>query len=239
MIVEIKKRLLKIVILFLLVFFCLVPMANDIYLMVSQPLLINLPTGNMIATGVTTPLFIPIKLIFYVAWLLIAPFVIYQFWAFFAPAFYKHERRRVYPLVLLSVTLFYAGIAFAYYVVYPSVFKLFAHAAPKGVVVSTDIASFLEFAVTIAFTFAISFLIPVFICGVCMLGIVTRAQLVKKRAYVVVFAFTMGLLFTPPDVVSQFLLAIPICFLFELGLLLSFLFVRKKVIHNDPEIEVS
>lgn len=237
MIAEIKKRLLRTTFVFLVVFFCLVPFANQVYHSVALPLIAALPAGGkMIATSITTPLFIPIKLVFELSLLIMAPYAIYQVWAFFAPAFYAHEKRKVYPLLLLSMSLFYSGVAFVYYVVFPVIFPYFAHAAPEGVEIATDIAAFLEFTSTIVFTFAISFLLPVFICGACQLGITDRKTLAQKRSYVVVTAFVLGLFFTPPDVISQFLLAIPICLLFELGLILSWLF-KPKVIHITPETD--
>lgn len=207
--IELRKRLLNCIIAVIVIFLCLVYFANDIYHLVSAPLIKQLPQGStMIATDVASPFFTPIKLTFMVSLILSAPVILYQVWAFIAPALYKHERRLVVPLLVSSSLLFYIGMAFAYFVVFPLAFGFLANTAPEGVQVSTDIASYLSFVMALFMAFGVSFEVPVAIVLLCWMGITSPEDLRKKRPYVLVGAFVVGMLLTPPDVFSQTLLAI-------------------------------
>ncbi|OOR98238.1 twin arginine-targeting protein translocase TatC [Haemophilus paracuniculus] len=217
--IELRNRLLKAVICVLVVFALLVYWSNDIYTLLATPLLERLPSGSsMIATNVAAPFFTPIKLTMVASIFLSVPFILYQIWAFVAPALYKHEKRLVYPLLISSTLLFYIGVAFAYYVVFPLVFGFLTSTAPEGVAMATDISSYLDFVLTIFLAFGICFEVPVAIVLLCWSGITTADDLRAKRPYIIVAAFVIGMLLTPPDIFSQTLLAIPMCLLFEVGL---------------------
>ncbi|SUT87159.1 Sec-independent protein translocase protein tatC [Actinobacillus ureae] len=220
--VELRNRLLRSFICVLVVFCALVYWANDIYTLLATPLTENLPAGaTMIATNVATPFFTPIKLTGVVAVFLSVPFILYQIWAFVAPALYKHEKRLIYPLLVSSTLLFYLGVAFAYYVVFPLVFGFLTSTAPEGVQMATDISSYLDFVLTIFLAFGICFEVPVAIILLCWSGVTSANELREKRPYIIVAAFAIGMLLTPPDIFSQTLLAIPMCLLFEVGLFFS------------------
>ncbi|AFU19596.1 twin-arginine translocase subunit TatC [Actinobacillus suis] len=220
--VELRNRLLRSFICVLVVFCALVYWANDIYTLLATPLTENLPAGaTMIATNVATPFFTPIKLTGVVAVFLSVPFILYQIWAFVAPALYKHEKRLIYPLLVSSTLLFYLGVAFAYYVVFPLVFGFLTSTAPEGVQMATDISSYLDFVLTIFLAFGICFEVPVAIILLCWSGVTSANELREKRPYIIVAAFVIGMLLTPPDIFSQTLLAIPMCLLFEVGLFFS------------------
>ncbi|GAB1660890.1 twin-arginine translocase subunit TatC [Mannheimia haemolytica] len=226
--IELRNRLLRSFICVLLVFCGLVYWANDIYTLLATPLTDNLPDGaTMIATNVATPFFTPIKLTIVVSVFLSVPFILYQIWAFVAPALYKQEKRLVYPLLVSSTLLFYCGVAFAYYVVFPLVFGFLTSTAPEGVTMATDISSYLDFVLTIFMAFGICFEVPVAIILLCWAGVTTPEDLKAKRPYIIVAAFVIGMLLTPPDIFSQTLLAIPMCLLFEVGVLFA-RFYRPK-----------
>ncbi|MCK3655201.1 twin-arginine protein translocation system subunit TatC [Pasteurellaceae bacterium Macca] len=227
--VELRNRLLKAVICVLIVFCSLVYWANDIYTLLAHPLTERLPEGaTMIATNVVTPFFTPIKLTAVVAVFLSVPFILYQIWAFVAPALYKHEKRLVYPLLVSSTVLFYMGVAFAYYVVFPLIFGFLTSTAPEGVTIATDINSYLDFILTIFLAFGICFEVPVAIILLCWSGVTQPEDLQRKRPYIVVAAFVVGMLLTPPDIFSQTLLAVPMWVLFELGVIVSRFYVPKE-----------
>ena len=237
--IELRKRLLNSIIAVIVIFLALVYFANDIYQLVSAPLIKQLPHGaTMIATDVASPFFTPIKLTFMVSLILSAPVILYQVWAFVAPALYKHERRLVMPLLVSSTLLFYIGMAFAYFVVFPLAFGFLTHAAPVGVLVSTDIKSYLDFVMSLFIAFGVSFEVPVAIVLLCWVGVTTPDDLRKKRPYVLVGAFVVGMLLTPPDVFSQTLLAIPMYCLFEVGLFFSRFYAGKRATRDgDAEAE--
>ena len=239
--IELRKRLLNSIIAVIVIFLALVYFANDIYQLVSAPLIKQLPHGaTMIATDVASPFFTPIKLTFMVSLILSAPVILYQVWAFVAPALYKHERRLVMPLLVSSTLLFYIGMAFAYFVVFPLAFGFLTHAAPVGVLVSTDIKSYLDFVMSLFIAFGVSFEVPVAIVLLCWVGVTTPDDLRKKRPYVLVGAFVVGMLLTPPDVFSQTLLAIPMYCLFEVGLFFSRFYAGKRATRDeDAEAEES
>lgn len=218
--IELRNRLLRSLVFVLVVFCTLVYWANDIYTLLATPLTSNLPAGaTMIATNVATPFFTPIKLTIVTAIFLSVPYILYQIWAFVAPALYKHEKRLIYPLLVSSTLLFYCGVAFAYYVVFPIVFGFLTSTTPEGVQMATDISSYLDFVLTIFLAFGICFEVPVAIILLCWAGITTPEDLREKRPYIIVAAFIIGMLLTPPDIFSQTLLAVPMCLLFEVGVI--------------------
>lgn len=227
--VELRNRLLRCVIFVLIAFLALVYFANDIYHIVSAPLIDVLPQGaTMIATNVATPFFTPIKLTAITAVFVSVPFLLYQLWAFVAPALYQHEKRLVYPLLISSTILFYAGVGFAYYVVFPLAFSFLTSTAPEGVTIATDISSYLDFVLTIFLAFGVCFEVPVAIILLCWTGVTNTQDLKEKRPYIIVAAFIIGMLLTPPDVFSQTLLAIPMCLLFEIGLFFARFYTPKE-----------
>lgn len=235
--VELRNRLLKAVICVLVVFCALVYWANDIYTLLASPLTERLPSGaTMIATNVVTPFFTPIKLTAVVAVFLSVPYILYQIWAFVAPALYKSEKRLVYPLLISSTLLFYLGVFFAYYIVFPLIFGFLTTTAPQGVVMATDINSYLDFVLTIFLAFGVCFEVPVAIILLCWSGVTTPDDLRAKRPYIIVAAFIIGMLLTPPDVFSQTLLAVPMCLLFEVGVIVS-RFYTPKDDENESEHE--
>ncbi|OYW96171.1 MAG: twin arginine-targeting protein translocase TatC [Alishewanella sp. 34-51-39] len=220
--IELRNRLLRCVAAVLLVFVAIAYFARDIYALLAEPLLAVLPEGtSMIATDVAAPFFAPFKLTFIVAICLAIPYILWQVWQFIAPALYSREKRLMAPLVFSSTLLFYAGIAFAYFIVFPLIFAFFTSVAPEGVTIATDISSYLDFVLKLFFAFGLSFEIPIAILLLVWSGSVSREALAEKRPYIIVGAFILGMLLTPPDVLSQTLLAIPMWLLFEAGLWLS------------------
>lgn len=226
---ELRDRLLRIVAAVMVVFLSLVYFANDIYQYLAIPLTSQLPEGSsMIATGVATPFFTPIKLTIVLSIFIAIPMILHQIWAFIAPGLYKHERKLIAPLVVTSAFLFYLGMAFSYYVVFPLAFSFFTSTAPEGVTIATDISSYLDFVLKLFFAFGLAFEIPIATLLLCWTGATTPEKLKEKRPYIVVGAFVFGMLLTPPDVISQTLLAIPMLILFELGLLFARFYVPKE-----------
>lgn len=193
----------------------------------------------MIATGVATPFLTPMKLTLIVSFFLAIPYVLYQVWAFVAPGLYKHEKRLIAPLVFSSALLFYAGAAFAYYVVFPLAFGFFTKMAPEGVTIATDIASYLDFVLGLFIAFGIAFEIPIATILICWTGMMTPKELASKRPYVIVIVFVVGMLLTPPDVISQTLLAIPMWMLFEVGVFFARFYVRKDADAEEEQDSVS
>jgi sec-independent protein translocase protein TatC len=219
---ELRDRLLRSVIVVIIVFCCLVYFAQDIYQYVAQPLLAVMPEGSqMIATDVASPFFAPFKLTLVLSLFIAMPFVLYQIWSFVAPGLYSSEKRLVAPLMFGSTLLFYSGIAFAYFLVFPVVFAFFTSVAPEGVVIATDISSYLDFILKLFFAFGAAFEIPIAIILMCWTGMTTPDSLREKRAYVVVGAFVIGMLLTPPDIISQTMLAVPMLILFEIGIIIA------------------
>jgi len=217
--IELRNRVLYALGAIGVVFVVLVPFANKVYGLLAKPLLGVLPQGaSMIATEVASPFLTPIRLTFAVAVVIAIPFVLYQLWAFVAPGLYRHEKRVAIPLVASSIFLFYAGMAFAYFIVFPVAFGFFAQSAPEGVVMMTDIKAYLDFVFSMFFAFGIAFEIPVAVIILSYMGIVDPESLATKRSYVIVGAFVVAAVLTPPDVFSQILLAVPTILLFEVGL---------------------
>jgi sec-independent protein translocase protein TatC len=242
--VELRDRLLRMVLAILIVFIALFAFSEDIFTIAAQPLLALMPEGtSMIATGVTSPFLVPFKLVLLLSVLLTIPYLLHQIWSFIAPGLYVHEKRMAGPLLVSSVILFYCGIAFAYFVIFPILFGFFIGIAPKGVAVMTDIGQYLDFIIAIFLAFGIAFEVPVATFILIAAGVTTADTLADKRPYIIIAAFVIGMVLTPPDVISQSLLAIPIWLLFELGLLMSRIFLKEKaddnIIMQNDEFELS
>ncbi|HEX4389086.1 MAG TPA: twin-arginine translocase subunit TatC [Steroidobacteraceae bacterium] len=226
---ELRDRLLRALIAIGIAFLPCVMYANDIFSFIAQPLLAKLPEGgSLIATGVMSPFTTPFKLSFFIAVFIAMPVVIYQLWAFVAPGLYRNERRFAVPLLLSAIVLFYTGIVFAYYFVFPVMFKFFAGTAPKGVAMMTDINNYLDFVLTMFFCFGLAFEVPVAVVLLVLMGLVRVEKLKQSRGYVLIGIFILAALLTPPDVISQCSLAIPMYLLYEGGILMARVLVRRK-----------
>ncbi|MFD2231110.1 twin-arginine translocase subunit TatC [Alkalimarinus sediminis] len=233
--IELRDRILRSVLVVLAIFLGLYYFANDFYLVISEPLRVYLPEGtSMIATDVASPFLTPFKLTLVLALFLAMPFILFQFWRFVAPALYKHEKQLAIPLLVSSVLLFYLGVLFAYYVVFPLVFGFFTSAGPEGVTVMTDISKYLDFVLKLFFAFGLAFEIPIATVILVATGASTSESLSRKRPYIVVGCFVIGMLLTPPDVISQTLLAVPMWLLFEIGVFFSRI-VEKRDSPDYPE----
>jgi len=220
--IELRTRMLHIAVALLLVFICLFPWASDLYALLAQPLLEKLPKGGqMIATDVTTPFFVPLKVAMMAALLIALPYILYQVWRFVAPGLYAHEKRLVVPLIVASTLLFFCGMAFAYFAVFPVVFGFITASAPEGVAVMTDIDKYLSFVLGMFLAFGVTFQAPVAVVLLVRMNIVSIEKLREIRSYVIVGAFVLGAIFTPPDVISQFMLAIPLWLLYEAGIVVA------------------
>ena len=225
---ELRARILKSLVVILVCFLSLVYFSNDIYLFLSEPLLSFLPeNSSMIATEVASPFLTPLKLTFFVSLLLSMPFLLNQIWKFIAPGMYENEKSLSFLLILSSLILFYLGILFTYFLVLPLVFGFFTGAAPQGILIMTDISRYLDFVLSLMFAFSIAFEIPILIFLLIWSGITTSEKLRNARPYVIISCFIVGMLVTPPDVISQSLLAIPAWALFEIGLASANLFFKK------------
>ena len=217
--IELRARLLRAVLGLVVVFVAFLPFANKLYAWLAQPLLAKLPAGGqLIATGVASPFFAPVKLAFFAALFVTVPWLLYQAWAFVAPGLYQREKKLALPLLGSAVVLFYAGCAFAYFLVLPSVFGFLTQVTPEGVAMMTDIQAYLDFVLVIFLAFGASFELPVALVILVLLGWVTPQQLRESRGYAVVGVFVIAAIITPPDVVSQLMLAIPMCILYEIGI---------------------
>lgn len=228
--VELRARLLRAVLAVLGIFLVLTPFANRVYAVLAEPLLAKLPEGaQMVAIDVASPFLTPIKLAFFLAVVLAMPVVLYQLWAFVAPGLYRHEQRLARPLLASAVILFYSGCAFAYFLVLPAVFAFLTSIAPEGVAVMTDISRYLDFVLVIFLAFGFSFEVPIAVVILVLLGWVEVRQLREARAYVIVGAFIIAAIITPPDVISQFMLAIPMWLLYEAGIIAAQVLARRNV----------
>lgn len=237
--VELRSRLIKTLLVLLVIFIPLAFFSNDLYNLLARPLMANMPTGtSMIATAVTSPFLAPLKFAMVLAAFIGMPVILYHLWAFIAPGLYRHERRMIFPLLSGSVVLFYSGVLFAYFVFFPMVFGFFVKIAPQGVAVMTDISSYLDFVLSMFFAFGIAFQVPIITIVLVWAGAVTPEALAAKRRYVIVGAFVAAMVLTPPDIFSQSFLALPICLLFEVGLLLSRM-VAKRQQESEEEAEAS
>lgn len=235
--IELRNRLIRALLAVFLVFLCLLPWAKELYAVLAQPLLAALPVGGqMIATDVVGVFLVPMKVALMCAFLIALPYVLYQAWAFIAPALYMHEKRLALPLVAVSVLLFFIGMSFAYFLVFPTVFGFMAKMAPAGVAWMTDIEKYLSFVLGSFMAFGITFEVPVIVIVLVKLGIVELQKLQESRPYVIVGAFVVGAIFTPPDVISQLLLAIPLCLLYELGMFMARFLSKPKA--AEPHLNV-
>lgn len=232
---ELRDRLIRILLSIGIVFICLFPWAKELYALLAQPLLDKLPMGGqMIATDVVGVFLVPMKVALMVAFLVALPYVLYQIWAFIAPGLYSHEKKLALPLVAASVILFFIGMAFAYFLVFPTVFGFMSKVAPDGVAWMTDIEKYLSFVMTTFIAFGVTFEVPVVVIVLVSMNVVELKTLREWRSYVIVGAFVIAAIFTPPDVVSQFLLAVPLCLLYELGMLMArFVSKRPAVAEED------
>jgi sec-independent protein translocase protein TatC len=227
--VELRGRLLKAIAAVLLVLVALLPFANRLYHFIAEPLLQRLPGDtHMVAIDVASPFFTPLRLAFFVALFIAMPVVLYQIWRFVAPGLYRHEKRLALPLLASSVALFYAGCAFAYYFVLPNVFRFLIGVAPEGVAMTTDIGRYLDFVLTLFLAFGLCFEIPIAVVIIASLGWVSSAQLAANRPYVNFGVFVVAAIVAPPDVISMIMLAIPMCLLYELGLLATRILVQPQ-----------
>lgn len=234
---ELRDKLLRAILAILIVFIALFPFANEIYAFVSEPLRAILPEGaTMIATEVASPFLTPFKLTLVAAVFLAVPYVLYQIWSFIAPGMYRHEKRFAIPLLISSILLFYCGAAFAYYVVFPLIFAFFTSVGPADVTIMTDINRYLDFVLKLFFAFGLAFEIPIAAVLLIWAGITTPEALGKKRPYIIVGCFIFGMLLTPPDIISQSLLAIPMWILFEFGVFFG-RYVQPK--DSDEQEETS
>ncbi|WP_376695777.1 twin-arginine translocase subunit TatC [Wenzhouxiangella sp. EGI_FJ10305] len=232
--VELRSRLLRAVAAIFVVLLVLAPFARQLYGILAKPLVSHLPEGaSMIAIDVASPFLTPFKLVLILALLIAMPVVLYQLWAFVAPGLYRREQRLARPLLGMAVVLFYAGCAFAYFVVFPVVFGFFASMAPEGVAMMTDIDRYLDFVLTLFIAFGLAFQVPVATIILVALGITTPEALGRARGYVIVGAFTVAMLLTPPDMISQTLLALPVLLLYEMGIIASRVLVRRSAESDD------
>jgi len=233
--VELRDRLIKVLLGIVVVVLGLFPLANQLYSFMAEPLLKHLPAqSTMVAIDVASPFLTPFKLVMLAAVVVTIPWILYQAWAFVAPGLYKHERKWVLPLLASSSILFYVGMMFAYYVVFPLVFGFFTSTTPEGVSVMTDISRYLDFVTKMFIAFGAAFEVPVLTFVLIVTGVTTAEALASARSYVIVGAFVVGMLLTPPDVISQVLLAVPVWLLFELGLVMS-RFVKTKTVVSDDD----
>jgi sec-independent protein translocase protein TatC len=234
--VELRSRLIKACFAILIVLVCLLPFARKLYNLLATPMLAQLPEGStMIAIDVASPFLAPFKLALLLSLIISIPIVLYQLWAFVAPALFKHEKRLARPLLFSSVLLFYLGCAFAYFVVFPLVFGFMNRVAPEGVAVMTDISRYLDFVITLFLAFGITFEVPIATIILVATGITSTEKLASARPYVIVGAFAIGMLLTPPDVISQTLLALPMWVLFEVGILFSKILLDGKKTENEVD----
>lgn len=230
--IEIRRRLLQCVFVFFVVFMVLFLLSDQLFLKLAGPLLHHLPKGNsLIATSITAPFITPLKFCFIVSLIVTMPFWLFQLWAFIAPALYQSERQLLWFLLLPAIALFYIGIGFAYFVVFPLVFGFFTSIVPAGIQLMPDMSQYLDFTLKLFFAFGLAFEVPVLTVMLILLGVCSRESLAQKRPHVIVGAFFVGMILTPPDVISQILLAVPMLILFELGLLLSRV-LPQKVAHS-------
>lgn len=235
---ELRNRLLRVIAIILVIFAGLFYFANDIYSFTAAPLVKFLPEhSSMIATEVTSPFLAPFKLTLFVSVLLAAPFILHQVWGFIAPGLYQHEKHLARPLLISSVVLFYSGMAFAYFVVFPLVFGFFTSIGPEDVAVMTDISRYLDFVLKLFFAFGIAFEIPIATVLLIQAGLVTPQSMVQKRPYIIVGCFILGMFLTPPDVISQTLLAVPMWLLFEVGVFFGRITYRRKMAKELQETE--
>lgn len=238
--IELRQRLVRALIVVLIFVICLLPWSREIYAILAMPMLEAMPKGGqMIATDVIGPFLVPLKVTMMVAFVAALPYVLYQAWAFIAPGLYNHEKSLVLPLVVTSFLLFLVGMSFAYFFVFPVIFKFMSSVAPEGVAWMTDIDKYFSFVLTTFTAFGVTFEVPVIVIVLVRANVVSIAKLKEARPYVIVGAFVIAAVFTPPDILSQFLLAVPLCLLYELGILLSRFFVIKSDTPAATEVDLA
>jgi len=234
---ELRDRLIKVVISILVIVVVQLPFAGKIYTIMARPVMAYLPEGNsMIATGVLSPFLTPFKMVFILGIIISMPVIIYQAWAFIAPGLYKHEKRIAKPLLISSIFLFYLGCVFAYFVIFPILFQFIPSISPVGVNYMPDITSYLDIVVRLFFAFGLAFEMPIAVILMILMGVTTPEKLAKNRPYVVVGVFVIGMILTPPDIISQTLMAIPMWLLFEIGIIMGRI-LKKRRSKNKPEKE--
>ncbi len=234
--VELRQRLMRGIFAILIIFVICAPFANTLYEYLASPLMSALPEGNtMISTEPHGPFFVPFKFAFAFAVAVAMPYLLYQIWAFVAPGLYSHEKKAVIPLLVSSSVLFYLGVLFAYFIVFPIIFAFFTGTAPEGVAVMTDINAYLSFVLKLFFAFGIAFEVPIATVLLVKVGVTTPENLSAKRPYIIVAAFVVGMFLTPPDVFSQTMLAVPVWVLFEIGLYFAKITQRKKIEKEKKE----
>lgn len=237
---ELRDAILRSVVTIFIIFISLFYFSNDIYEAVAAPLIQSLPSeASMIATDVASPFITPIKLTLFTSLFISTPFILNQIWQFMAPALYKHEIKLIFPLLFSSVFLFYLGVAFAYFVLFPLAFTFFTTIAPEGVIIATDIGSYLDFVLSLFFAFGIAFQVPIVTLVLFLSGTTSVQSLKEKRAYVIVSVFIIGMILTPPDIISQTLLAMPMWGLFEIGLLIAKIYTKNNKINSKSSTKVT
>jgi len=233
---ELRDRMMRMVLVVLLLFLALFGFSEEIFTFVAQPLISLMPEGtSMIATGVAAPFLVPFKLVLMVSVFLAVPYLLYEIWAFVAPGLYKNEKSLAAPLLISSIILFYCGVAFAYFVLFPLLFGFLIAISPEGVVMMTDIGQYLDFILAIFFAFGIAFEVPIAVFLLIMIGATTPEALAEKRPYIVVGAFVIGMFLTPPDIISQTILALPMLLLFEAGLVISRMVLKRREEKEEEE----
>ena len=233
---ELRDRMMRMVLVVLLLFLALFGFSEEIFTFVAQPLISLMPEGtSMIATGVAAPFLVPFKLVLMVSVFLAVPYLLYEIWAFIAPGLYKNEKSMAAPLLISSIILFYCGVAFAYFVLFPLLFGFLIAISPEGVVMMTDIGQYLDFILAIFFAFGIAFEVPIAVFLLIMIGATTPEALAEKRPYIVVGAFVIGMFLTPPDIISQTILALPMLLLFEAGLMISRMVLKRREEQEEDE----
>lgn len=235
---ELRDRMMRMVLVVLVLFLALFGFSEEIFTFVAQPLISLMPEGtSMIATGVAAPFLVPFKLVLMVSVFIAVPYLLYEMWAFVAPGLYKNEKTMAAPLLISSIILFYCGVAFAYFVLFPLLFGFLIAISPEGVVMMTDIGQYLDFILAIFFAFGIAFEVPIAVFLLIMIGVTTPDALAEKRPYIAVGAFVIGMLLTPPDIISQTILAVPMLLLFEAGLLISRMVLKRRAEQQEDEEE--
>lgn len=235
---ELRDRMMRMVLVVLLLFLALFGFSEEIFTFVAQPLISLMPEGtSMIATGVAAPFLVPFKLVLMVSVFLAVPYLLYEIWAFVAPGLYKNEKSMASPILISSIVLFYCGVAFAYFVLFPLLFGFLIAISPQGVVMMTDIGQYLDFILAIFFAFGIAFEVPIAVFLLIMIGATTPDALAAKRPYIVVGAFVIGMFLTPPDIISQTILALPMLFLFEAGLLISRMVLKRRAEDDEDDYQ--
>ena len=234
--VELRSSILRSVIAIVVFFLILFPFANEIYTFIANPIVQAIPGSNLIAIGVISPFLTPLKMSLILAVYIAMPYLLYQIWIFAAPALYRHEKKLILPLVVSSTVLFYTGLLFSFYIVFPVIFDFLSSVGPSSVDFAPDIQYYLDFIIKVSFAFGVAFEVPIATILLIMFGVTTAERLKKNRAYIIIGSFVLGMILTPPDIISQFLIAIPMWLLFEAGLICSSLFkVRKTNTNLDSE----